>query len=241
MKMITKVLLTAAALVVLAVPAMAADKLVVKNSAGTADVFKVDDSGSITAAGVFKFDPVGGKVGFASANPLSSFHMVDTSTSTARGLIVAQHNGDTVTWSTGFHAANINLRKSRGIETDPKAVQWNATDGGDYIATIHAQAYDGAAYQNGASFAYRIDGPVTANSTPTALFVYTGDRAPNKLVNFKVMSNGNVGIGMHLATPTSKLQVVGLPTYADNAAATAAGLTAGAFYRTATGVLMVRY
>jgi hypothetical protein len=50
---------------------------------------------------------------------------------------------------------------------------------------------------------------------------------------------GNVGIGT--ASPTSKLQVVGLPTYADNAAATSGGLTAGAFYRTSIGVLMVVY
>jgi hypothetical protein len=47
---------------------------------------------------------------------------------------------------------------------------------------------------------------------------------------------GNVGIGS--ATPTSKLQVVGLPSYADNAAALAGGLTVGAFYHTA-GVVKV--
>lgn len=40
----------------------------------------------------------------------------------------------------------------------------------------------------------------------------------------------NVGIGT--VTPTSPLQVVGLPIYANNAAAVAGGLTAGAFYRT---------
>lgn len=47
---------------------------------------------------------------------------------------------------------------------------------------------------------------------------------------------GNVGIGS--ASPTSKLQVVGLPNYADNAAALAGGLTVGAFYHTA-GLLKV--
>jgi len=44
-----------------------------------------------------------------------------------------------------------------------------------------------------------------------------------------ILKVGNVGIGT--ATPTAKLQVVGLATYANNAAAVAAGLTAGAFYR----------
>jgi len=50
---------------------------------------------------------------------------------------------------------------------------------------------------------------------------------------------GKVGIGTN--APSSALQVVGLPVYADNAAATTGGLSAGAFYRTATGVLMVRF
>lgn len=42
----------------------------------------------------------------------------------------------------------------------------------------------------------------------------------------------NTGLGIGSSAPTSKLQVVGLPVYANNAAAIAGGLTAGAFYRT---------
>ena len=45
-----------------------------------------------------------------------------------------------------------------------------------------------------------------------------------------ITTQGRVGIGT--TDPQSPLQVVGLPEYADNAAAVAGGLTAGAFYRT---------
>lgn len=56
--------------------------------------------------------------------------------------------------------------------------------------------------------------------------------------SMRITSSGNVGIGT--TTPTSKLQVVGIPEYADNAAAKAGGLTDGAFYHT-DGVLKVVY
>jgi len=46
----------------------------------------------------------------------------------------------------------------------------------------------------------------------------------------RITGGGDVGIGT--AVPTAKLQVVGLVEYADNAAAIAASLTVGAFYRT---------
>lgn len=50
------------------------------------------------------------------------------------------------------------------------------------------------------------------------------------------LDGGRIGIGV--TEPKSKLHVVGLPNYADNAAAIAAGLTAGAFYHT-NGTLKV--
>ena len=48
--------------------------------------------------------------------------------------------------------------------------------------------------------------------------------------NVLVFDGTNLGVGV--TSPSSRLQVVGLAVYANNAAAIAAGLTAGAFYRT---------
>jgi hypothetical protein len=50
--------------------------------------------------------------------------------------------------------------------------------------------------------------------------------------------NGNVGIGT--ATPTAPLQVVGLVTYASDAAAGTGGLTAGALYKDSGGGVHVK-
>lgn len=62
------------------------------------------------------------------------------------------------------------------------------------------------------------------------------EHRPSQLtVNF---TGAGTGFGVGTTLPTSKLHVVGLPEYADNAAAVTGLLTVGAFYHTA-GVLKV--
>lgn len=84
--------------------------------------------------------------------------------------------------------------------------------------------------------ALRVDGRA---GFPTFQFFTRAAGSATETTAMVINEVNNVGIGT--AAPTSKLQVVGLPVYADNAAAIAGGLTAGAFYRTATGVLMVAF
>jgi len=70
-------------------------------------------------------------------------------------------------------------------------------------------------------------GSYSAYTQSNSFRIYDNIAPAERLI---IDSAGNVGIGT--VTPTSKLQVVGIPVYANNAAAIVGGLTAGAFYRT---------
>jgi hypothetical protein len=84
-----------------------------------------------------------------------------------------------------------------------------------------------------------ISNSFSGTTTDQTMNFEIGSGASTRVTALTLLGNGNVGIGT--TTPTSKLQVVGLPTYESNALALAGGLTAGAFYRTSMGVLMVTF
>jgi len=187
-----KMLLAAAAVVALAAPAMAADKLIVKNSAGSADVFKVDDNGSISA-GFFSTDAVNKKLGSGLSTghaPEASFHVVDLLGVAARGVIVAQHND-------GAQAANVIFQKSRGSDlTANRTVPLYK----DYVGAFHGAGWDGTQWITSNTINFQIDGAVSANKVPMAMLFSTGENSVaggwiQKVARMYIGSNGKVGVG----------------------------------------------
>lgn len=199
MKKMVNVILAAAAVLALAVPAMAADKLIVKNAAGTSNVFTVQD---------------GGNVGFNYATPRYAADVVSVGSVNTSQLHFSLTGADSGGYITSVAENNFFISSGAVF----KAGVWTQTSADGKSVFFGSGAAGFTAYLNqGAT----LGGPVTAAA------------------KFRVTYDGKMGVGT--LTPTSALHVVGLPTYADNAAAITGGMTAGAFYRTATGVVMVTY
>lgn len=152
--------------------AFGADKLVVKDAAGTTTVFSVDDTGRMIAK----------KAGFGTSNPASSIHLAELAGNFDRGLTIGQH-------ANGGAAALINIKKSRGTDVAPTAVI-NA----DNIAAFHAQGYDGAAYQTSASVMFQVDGAPSAGNVPIGLKFVTGTATTNRPDRMLINSAGKVTI-----------------------------------------------
>lgn len=251
MKQVVKLLLTAAALAALAVPAMAADKLIVKNATGTGTAFKVDDAGTVTVrnagdtadafkisndgtvtttTGGFFYNGATKLAGFGTSSPVASLSVTATTSAGTRGFVSSQHTSN----AAGVAAV---FRKSRGTEAVPVSV-----NSGDYIGSFGFYPHDGTSYLQTGWFGAVVRGTVSTGVAPTEIFFCNGSGSisncytENK-VRLLIDSTGKIGIGT--TTPTSQLSVVGLPTYDTVGAATGAGLTTGAIFKTTANVLMI--
>jgi hypothetical protein len=126
-------------------------------------------------------------VGVGTAAPATSLH-VSTATAGPRGIIDEQTSADA-------NSALFYFRKSRAGA---------AAQNGDNIGSLFASAFDGASFVSGARLRFAIDGPVAANSVPTAIQFLTGANADG-VERMRIGSNGNVGIGT--ANPSRLLEL----------------------------------
>ncbi|MFA4971855.1 MAG: phage tail protein [bacterium] len=123
----------------------------------------------------------------------------------------AQYSIDSADAAAGTYSFT-SYRRYRGTIAAPTAVQ-----NGDWIGGLRFGGYDGAAIQlRGGIFAL-VDGAVAAGVVPTAISLRTG--TASLIERFRISSAG-------------LFTMVGLPAYANNAAAVGGGLTVGQLYRT---------
>lgn len=238
--------------VTLAGSAQAATMFAVQDSTGTIDKAAISDAGDLTMAGKIAVGldkaPLG-TIGTAIAAPAGVFHLASESNALASAGLIMQHVAlpgaytPAVAWSgsvaPNFSMYRINRNDQDGVYSLPAA---NNSLGYFNFGTIDRSKDANAANsrKNIAQFFVKAEGTwASITDTPTYFSwanAATGVVATEKM---RLSSAGNLGIGT--TAPVSKLHVVGLPVYADNAAATTGGLTAGAFYRTSTGALMVAF
>jgi hypothetical protein len=181
-----------------------------------------------------------GRVGFRTATPVLDLHV---STSNTPGLRLEQNNsgGFTAqTWDIAGNEANFFVRDVTGGSRLPFRIRPGAPTSSIDIAA------SGKVGIGTASPLFNLDVKTATNehfavTSGAGGFGFSSalidavDDSSNLLpmiynASKHVFNTGSIGVGT--TSPTSKLQVVGLSVFANNAAAVAGGLTAGAFYRT---------
>jgi len=197
-----KMLLAAAAVVALAAPAMAADKLIVKGTDGTTTKFVVQDTGN---------------TGIGTGTPTTPLHILAATGSASENFESVYDTGSGTPFlryklnkagaSAWYLKDGANVEVGRIVYSTPGSMPGILLQTGPLANLNRFDIVNYGTYFN-LSFNAMPGGIQIANTT------------------------GNVGIGTGTTPATSKLQVVGLPVYANNAAAITGGLTAGAFYRT---------
>lgn len=166
--------------------AEAADRLVVTDDTGATDVFVVTSTGSIQVPG-FKYDPVNKRLGVGTTTPQATLHLVETSSSSTRGIISSQNSDD-------IYAGILTFKKNRGANEDSLV----KVKTGDFIGAIHASAYSGTAWKTGGTINFMVDGePNTSGGVPTAILFWTGfdDLVQPKAARMKIGTDGKISIG----------------------------------------------
>jgi hypothetical protein len=194
-----------------------------------------------------------GKVGFRTGTPALDLHITTSDTPAIRQEQTSAGGFTAQTWDIGANEANWFVRDVTGGSRLPLRIRPGAPTSSVDIAA------SGNVGIGTASPGVRLQVINTSGATEVARFftsdfssgvagsginIQTGAASGNSYTEIGALHSGggvfdnlilqrgggNVGIGT--TAPTSRLQVVGLPAFANNAAASAGGLTVGAFYRT---------
>jgi hypothetical protein len=202
------------------VGAMAANKLIVMDGGGTVQKFVVTETGSVGIGTNGTIIPTRTLEGYGTnASILLQYNATPSTAHGGGGGALLYHNNNSGALPVQFDrlgyfffgAFDPNSSTHRPLNAGGVAVyasgNWTSDGGANYSVPTY----------------------LTFETADVPIAPATGSVRSEKL---RVLGNGNIGIGT--TAPTSKLQVVGLPVYANQTAATGAGLTAGAFYRTGT-------
>jgi hypothetical protein len=129
--------------------------------------------------------------------------------------------------ATAVTTSSFTMRKSHSSTMDTLT----ETVAGDAFGEIAFSGVNASsAYKASSAIACYQEGAAGATYVGSYIAFYTGTNAATPAERIRITAAGSLGIGTN--APTSKLHVVGLVEYADNAAAVTGGLTVGAFYRT---------
>lgn len=142
-------------------------------------------------------------IGAASA-PLSKLHVVETSTSTPRGVLVDQYN-------TGTNSARITMRKARGTFAAPTTIVT-----ADVLANWTASGYDGANFIESCRFIITSEGTINTNIVPSKLEIQTANSSGTLTTGISISSaqavfvpTGTLGVGHSSQTASAKFDVKG--------------------------------
>jgi hypothetical protein len=191
--------------------ASAVDKLIVQDSTGTINKFVVTDTGSVNGINI-----VSGKIGIGTDTPGSGITIDTTDQFVAQ--FINHYTGDISATSAGM----LFLRNTTtGMPLKDNRLGYILMGGKDATAVN----------RNSTGIVGYAESDWVPSSYPAYFaFETTQSGATTRSEKMRVTGDGKVGIGTK--SPTSSLQVVGIPIFANNAAAIAGNLTAGAFYRT---------
>lgn len=262
MKKVLSVVLAAAAVAVMAVPAVALDKLVVKDNGGT-NKFVVTDTGKV---GLGTATPTGGSLHLVATdtpilndilgNNQTAGMGVDISTPTAAspvGPVQAANWSFLVKYNNGGAGITNNFNTFRMIARTDSAVnepltgqiaaanfqmQHQATSN----ATLALGFITNVAVRNSGNI---IEGIAVDAASPGRTGTGTITNAKGIRIRAQKITGVTNGYGISQEGTSDInyfagiMQLPNLPVYADNTAA--ASLAAGTLYRTPTGVLMVKF